>query len=178
MSERSGNRIHWVDIPAILLFLALAGVVLLQFLSLYVLNDSVAWTEEIARYLLIGVAYAGSLTALRKGLGTTWSDTVVAVVTEFGRTVPVNGTRGTDHGTASAAILLGGAVDGGRVIADWPGLSKSDLYQERDLMPTTDMRGLFKGILIEHLGLSSTLVERSVFPDSQTAKPVLDLVQV
>ena len=67
MNERPTARIHWIDIPALVLFIALAGVVLLQFLSRYVLNDSVAWTEEIARYLLIGVAYAGSLTALRKG---------------------------------------------------------------------------------------------------------------
>ena len=67
MNDRSGTRFHWVDIPALALFVMLAGVVLLQFLSRYVLNDSVAWTEEIARYLLIGVAYAGSLTALRKG---------------------------------------------------------------------------------------------------------------
>ena len=67
MTERSDTRFHWVDVPALVLFILLAGVVLLQFLSRYVLNDSVAWTEEIARYLLIGVAYAGSLTALRKG---------------------------------------------------------------------------------------------------------------
>ena len=67
MSDRSSHRIHWLDIPALVLFVVLAAVVLLQFLSRYVLNDSVAWTEEIARYLLIGVAYAGSIGALRKG---------------------------------------------------------------------------------------------------------------
>ena len=67
MSDRSQTEIHWVDIPALVLFVALAAVVLLQFLSRYVLNDSVAWTEEIARYLLIGAAYAGSISALRKG---------------------------------------------------------------------------------------------------------------
>jgi len=67
MSDRLRARIHWVDIPALVLFVALAAVVLLQFLSRYVLNDSVAWTEEIARYLLIGVAYGGSISALRKG---------------------------------------------------------------------------------------------------------------
>ena len=67
MNDRSRAHFHWVDIPALVLFVALAAVVLLQFLSRYVLNDSVAWTEEIARYLLIGAAYAGSITALRKG---------------------------------------------------------------------------------------------------------------
>lgn len=67
MSGRSLTRVHWLDIPALVLFVVLAGVVLLQFLSRYVFNDSVAWTEEIARYLLIGVAYAGSISALRKG---------------------------------------------------------------------------------------------------------------
>lgn len=67
MNDKSTTRLHWIDIPALVLFVVLAAVVLLQFLSRYVLNDSVAWTEEIARYLLIGVAYAGSVIALRKG---------------------------------------------------------------------------------------------------------------
>ncbi len=116
------------------------------------------------------------IAALRSQLGDVWTDTVVAVVTEFGRTVHANGTRGTDHGTASAAILLGGAVNGGRVIADWPGLRASDLYEGRDLMPTADLRSLFKGLLIEHLDLSDTLVEHSVFPDSARAQPLEGLV--
>jgi uncharacterized protein (DUF1501 family) len=117
------------------------------------------------------------LVALRDGLGSTWSDTVVAVVTEFGRTVHVNGTRGTDHGTATAAILLGGAVNGGRVLADWPGLRKSDLYEGRDLMPTTDARSLFKGILADHLEIPDSLLERSVFPDSAVAPPLRNLIR-
>jgi uncharacterized protein (DUF1501 family) len=119
----------------------------------------------------------GALTALRDGLGSTWSNTVVAVVTEFGRTVHVNGTRGTDHGTATAAILLGGAVSGGRVLADWPGLAKSDLYEGRDLMPTADTRSLFKGILADHLGVPDAMLERSVFPDSAGAKQMKDLIR-
>jgi len=119
----------------------------------------------------------GGLVALRDGLRSTWSDTVVAVVTEFGRTVHVNGTRGTDHGTATAAILLGGAVNGGRVLADWPGLKKSDLYEGRDLLPTTDARSLFKGILAEHLEVPDSLLERSVFPDSVAAPPVRNLIR-
>jgi uncharacterized protein (DUF1501 family) len=119
----------------------------------------------------------GGLRALRDELGGTWSKTIVAVVTEFGRTVAVNGTRGTDHGTASAAILLGGAVNGGRVIADWPGLGKSDLYQGRDLHPTTDMRSLFKSVLGDHFDLPHALLDRAVFPDSTTAPAIKDIVR-
>lgn len=117
------------------------------------------------------------LAALRDGLGLTWSDTVVAVVTEFGRTAHVNGTRGTDHGTATAAILLGGAVNGGRVVADWPGLGKSDLYEGRDLRPTADTRGLFKGILADHLAVPDAVLSKSVFPSSDDAQPMRDLVR-
>ncbi len=118
------------------------------------------------------------LMTLRDELGDTWSKTVVAVVTEFGRTVAVNGTRGTDHGTASAALLLGGAVNGGHVVAaDWPGLRKADLYQGRDLMPTADMRSLFKGVLSEHLSLSDALLESVVFPDSGTAAPMTNIIR-
>ena len=117
------------------------------------------------------------LAALRKGMDEHWSNTIVAVVTEFGRTVHVNGTRGTDHGTATAAILLGGALQGGKVIADWPGLAKNDLYEGRDLRATADTRSLFKGLLIEHLGLESAFVERSVFPNSASAVPMRDLIK-
>jgi uncharacterized protein (DUF1501 family) len=117
------------------------------------------------------------LVALRDGLGSTWSETVVAVVTEFGRTAHVNGTRGTDHGTATMAILLGGAVNGGRVEADWPGLRKSDLYEGRDLMPTADMRSLFKGVLADHLEVPDAVLETSVFPDSAGAKQMRNLIR-
>lgn len=112
------------------------------------------------------------LVALQDELGPTWSSTVVLVVTEFGRTAAVNGTRGTDHGTASAAMLLGGAVAGGRIAADWPGLATRDLYQGRDLQPTTDMRSLFKAVMIGHLGIDEGFVERTVFPDSLAHTPL------
>jgi len=115
---------------------------------------------------------------LRKGLGDTWHKTVLVVVTEFGRTVKVNGTRGTDHGTGSAALLLGGAVRGGRIITDWPGLADRDLFQGRDLYPTTDIRGVFKGILVQHLELPAAYVEREVFPHSQRAPLIEDLIRV
>jgi len=117
------------------------------------------------------------LAALKSGMGSDWSQTVVAVVTEFGRTVKVNGTRGTDHGTATAALLLGGAINGGRVITDWPGLRNKDLYQGRDLYPTTDLRSVFKGVLADHLLIPTGYIEHEVFPDSGGAKPIDDLIR-
>ncbi|MDJ0751715.1 MAG: DUF1501 domain-containing protein [Woeseiaceae bacterium] len=114
---------------------------------------------------------------LRAGLGAAWQDTAVAVVTEFGRTVHVNGTRGTDHGTATAALLLGGAVRGGKVVADWPGLGNSDLYAGRDLQPTADLRSLFKGVLEQHLAVDPGFVEKTVFPDSKTVRPLENLIR-
>ncbi|MDJ0699899.1 MAG: DUF1501 domain-containing protein [Woeseiaceae bacterium] len=117
-----------------------------------------------------------ALAALHDGLGSSWRDTAVLVATEFGRTVRVNGTRGTDHGTASAALLLGGAVDGGRIVADWPGLRSEDLYEDRDLRPTMDLRSLFKGVLAEHLGLSENTIESRVFPNSAGAPAMTGLM--
>lgn len=117
------------------------------------------------------------LANLRDGLGRAWSNTVVAVATEFGRTVRVNGTRGTDHGTATAAVLAGGALNGGRVIADWPGLADKNLYEGRDLRATTDLRSVFKGVLAEHLQLAPSFLDREVFPDSTTVPPLENLVR-
>jgi uncharacterized protein (DUF1501 family) len=116
------------------------------------------------------------LEALRRELGPAWDKTVIAVVTEFGRTVRVNGTRGTDHGTAGAALLLGGAVNGGRVLADWPGLQDADLYEGRDLYPTTDIRGLFKGVLAQHWGVSTRRLDREVFPGSTAVRALEGLL--
>ena len=115
---------------------------------------------------------------LQSGLGSAWDSTVVAICTEFGRTVNVNGTRGTDHGTATAAVLVGGAVNGGKVIADWPGLADHNLYAGRDLKPTIDIRSLFKGLLEEHLEVPRGTLERQVFPDSELARPLRNLVSV
>jgi len=114
---------------------------------------------------------------LRDGLDESWKQTVVAVVTEFGRTVRVNGTRGTDHGTGTAALLIGGAVNGGNVIADWPGLGKSDLYADRDLLPTADIRSLFKAVLADHLEISPAFIDNEVFPNSATARPFRGLIK-
>jgi uncharacterized protein (DUF1501 family) len=115
---------------------------------------------------------------LRDGLGSAWENSVVAVVTEFGRTVRVNGTRGTDHGTATAAILAGGAVKGGKVLADWPGLATKDLFEGRDLRPTIDIRSLFKSVLLEHLRVPTGFVEDTVFPDSRLAAPLKNMIRV
>ena len=99
------------------------------------------------------------------------------LVTEFGRTAAINGTRGTDHGTATAAFLVGGAVAGGRVIADWPGLSSRALYQGRDLAPTLDLRSVLKGVLSEHLAVPARALEQDVFPDSAAARPLRGLMR-
>ncbi len=115
---------------------------------------------------------------LQQGLGGAWDRTVVAIVTEFGRTVHVNGTRGTDHGTATAVVLVGGAVNGGKVIADWPGLADSNLYAGRDLTPTTDLRSVFKGLLEQHLEVPRGVLEQQVFPGSESATPLRNLVSV
>jgi uncharacterized protein (DUF1501 family) len=119
----------------------------------------------------------GSLNEFRLAMGEEWSTAVVMLVTEFGRTVRVNGTRGTDHGTGTAALLLGGAVNGGRVIADWPGLTPSALYEGRDLQPTMDYRSLFKGVLADHLQVSPSFLDKHVFPDSKGAKRLRDLIR-
>ena len=117
------------------------------------------------------------LAALHQELGAAWQHTAVLLVTEFGRTAAINGTRGTDHGTATAAFLVGGAVAGGRVIADWPGLSSRALYQGRDLAPTLDLRSVLKGVLSEHLSIPARALEQDVFPDSAAARPLHGLVR-
>ena len=113
---------------------------------------------------------------LKTALGPAWAQTCVLVITEFGRTARMNGTNGTDHGTAAAAFALGGAVHGGRVAATWPGLSNSQLYQNRDLAPTLDIRALAKGALAQHLGLSNAALAR-IFPSSIDAAPLSGIIR-
>lgn len=124
----------------------------------------------------LGALDAG-LRTLKEQLGPAWRDTAVCVATEFGRTAATNGTRGTDHGTGSAAFLLGGAVQGGRVIADWPGLSAGALYDGRDLKPTLDIRSVMKGLLADHIRVPTAALENDVFPDSGAARPLTGLVR-
>lgn len=116
------------------------------------------------------------LAGLETGMGADWKDTVVVVATEFGRTARVNGTLGADHGTASAVVLAGGALKAGGIIGDWPTLSEAKLFENRDLAPTLDVRSVFKGMLVDHLGLDPAKVESVVFPDSADAPPVRGLI--
>jgi uncharacterized protein (DUF1501 family) len=107
-----------------------------------------------------------AIRAFAEGVGPAWKDTVVVIVTEFGRTARINGTEGTDHGTATVALLIGGGVKGGRVLADWPGLAEKALHQGRDLRPTLDLRSVLKGVLHDHLGLTGIALDDRVFPGS------------
>lgn len=118
-----------------------------------------------------------ALAALEAGLGPErWQGTVVMVATEFGRTARANGSDGTDHGTATAALLVGGAVRGGRVLADWPGLRSTDLREGRDLRPTTDLRSVAKGVLADLFGVPVTILDRAVFPGSEGVPALAGLV--
>ncbi len=118
----------------------------------------------------------GAIDEFRQTLGANWKDTIIAVVTEFGRTARINGTIGTDHGTGTVAFLAGGALNGGRVIADWPGLQDAQLYENRDLRPTTDLRSVLKGLLADHLGLSGAVLAEKVFPETGHLQPLKGLV--
>src|SRR5262249_42246605 len=105
-----------------------------------------------------------------------WKQTAVLTMTEFGRTARVNGTKGTDHGTGTVAFVLGGTVAGGRVMASWPGLGPGRLLEDRDLMPTTDLRSVAKGLLVNHLALPTSAMAK-VFPDSATAQATNGLIR-
>jgi uncharacterized protein (DUF1501 family) len=114
----------------------------------------------------------GAFEEFEKGLGEKWKDVAIVAITEFGRTAKINGTVGTDHGTGTVAFLAGGAIKGGRVIADWPGLAPAQLYEGRDLKPTTDLRAVLKGLLADQLGLSAAVLADAVFPDSAGVHPM------
>jgi uncharacterized protein (DUF1501 family) len=122
-------------------------------------------------------ALDGAVAAIESEMKEAWRETVVVVVTEFGRTARINGTDGTDHGTATVALLAGGALKGGRVVADWPGLKPANLHEGRDLKPTTDLRGVLKGVLKDHLRLDETTLASKVFPDSARVKPISGLLR-
>jgi uncharacterized protein (DUF1501 family) len=128
------------------------------------------------RLAVLLAALDGAINALETGLGESWRDSVIALVTEFGRTARVNGTEGTDHGTATVALLVGGALKGGRLIADWPGLKEANLHDGRDLKPTTDLRTVMKGILQEHLLADERTLANDVFPGSQAVRGIGGLV--
>jgi uncharacterized protein (DUF1501 family) len=121
-------------------------------------------------------ALDSALAAIETNMGPAWHETVVVLVTEFGRTARVNGTDGTDHGQGTVALLAGGALRGGRVIADWPGLKSANLYEDRDLKPTTDLRGVLKGLLKDHLRVDDGALAADVFPGSDDVNPMSGLL--
>jgi uncharacterized protein (DUF1501 family) len=119
--------------------------------------------------------FADGLQALAQSLGPVWKKTVIVATTEFGRTVAVNGTGGTDHGTASVMLVMGGAVRGGKIRGDWPGLDQ--LEENRDLRVATDSRAVLKGVLRDHLGIDAASLDHRIFPDAPGLKPVDGLVR-
>lgn len=121
-------------------------------------------------------ALDGAFAAIETAMGDAWRETAVAVVTEFGRTARINGTEGTDHGTATIALLAGGALKGGRVIADWPGLADGNLYEGRDLKPTLDLRAVLKGLLRDHIRVDDRALTERVFPGSDDVEPLSGLM--
>jgi uncharacterized protein (DUF1501 family) len=126
--------------------------------------------------ILLG-ALDGAIAAIETEMKDAWRETVVAIVTEFGRTARINGTDGTDHGTATVALMAGGALKGGRVVADWPGLKLAKLHDGRDLKPTADLRAVLKGLLKDHLRVDAAVLATKVFPDSAAVKPMAGLLQ-
>ncbi len=120
----------------------------------------------------------GMIGALKAGLGAEWRNTMVLVATEFGRTVKVNGTGGTDHGTGSMAMLLGGAVQGGRVVCEWPGLGDDRLYEGRDLQPTIGLDTVIASAVAGHFGLTPPQASRALFPEMKSARWIGGLARV
>lgn len=108
------------------------------------------------------------VTRLSTGLGPqVWGKTVVLAMTEFGRTVRENGSLGTDHGTGGAMLMAGGAIRGGRVMGQWPGLAEADLLDGRDLMPTSDVRAWAAWAMRGLYGMPRDVLESAVFPGLQ-----------
>jgi len=121
-------------------------------------------------------ALDGAIAAIETNMGEAWRESVVAIITEFGRTARINGTDGTDHGTGTVALLAGGALKGGRVVTDWPGLKEANLHEKRDLKATTDLRAVLKGLLRDHLRVDEGVLASKVFPESSAVKPVAGLL--
>jgi uncharacterized protein (DUF1501 family) len=121
-------------------------------------------------------ALDATIPAFEQNMGDAWKETVVVFITEFGRTARINGTDGTDHGTGTVAWIIGGALKGGRVIADWPGLKEADLYEARDLRATIDLRAMLKGVLRDHLRVDERALAATVFPGSDDVKPMAGLL--
>ncbi|MEQ1781301.1 MAG: DUF1501 domain-containing protein [Hyphomonadaceae bacterium] len=137
------------------------------------------WDTHISQNALLKQRFAAldnGIAALKAALGGTWKKTAVVAVSEFGRTVRVNGGGGTDHGTGGLAMLVGGAIKGGQMFGDWPGLKQSALFENRDLMPAVDMRTVFKGLMRDHLGWAANDLDTSIFHASAGAKPLTGMI--
>lgn len=106
-------------------------------------------------------------------VGPVWANSVMVAATEFGRTVRINGDSGTDHGVGTVALLAGGAVNGGKVFGDWPGIGPDQLLDDSDLKPTTDLRSVFKGVLKDHIGVANSVLDSAIFPESKSDAPAL-----
>ncbi|MUO80721.1 DUF1501 domain-containing protein [Agrobacterium vitis] len=132
--------------------------------------------QEIDRLAKLLAGLDKSIAAFEQELGPAWKDTAIIVATEFGRTARINGTDGTDHGTGTTAFLAGGAVRGGRVITDWPGLKQNQLFEGRDLAATTDIRAVIKGMAVDLLGASAGHLASVVFPGSDSVQPMKGLI--
>ena len=132
--------------------------------------------QELPRLSRLLGGLDSSFAAFEKEMGPAWKDTVIVAMTEFGRTAHVNGTQGTDHGTGTVMFLAGGAVRGGRVITDWPGLRSNQLRDGRDLAATTDARAVVKGLTVDLLGASPAILGRDVFPGSENLAPTRGLI--
>jgi uncharacterized protein (DUF1501 family) len=144
-----------------------------------VMAESTGWDTHAGQRARLGNQLSGldaMLASLRTNLGPAWADTLVVVATEFGRTAAVNGTGGTDHGTGSLAMLLGGTVLGGRILSDWPGLAPGQLYEGRDLKPTMSIDALLAGAIAEHFGLDPMQAAPKLFPGG-AGKPLAGLVR-
>jgi uncharacterized protein (DUF1501 family) len=133
-------------------------------------------TQQNGALLQRFTALDNGIAALKTSLGQTWKKTALVAVSEFGRTIRVNGSGGTDHGTGGLAILAGGAIKGGKMYGDWPTLKASALFENRDLMPTTDSRQVFKGLLRDQLGWAANDLDSAIFHDSAAAKAMTGLV--
>lgn len=136
-------------------------------------NQGAALGQLAARFAGLDDA----LRALKSGMGPTWANTAALVVTEFGRTVGENGTGGTDHGTGGVAFALGGAVRGGRIVGDWPGLAPASLHERRDLAPANELRSLFMAVLEQHWGMERSVLTRHVFPGARAAPMFAGLIR-
>ncbi len=121
-------------------------------------------------------ALDAALGSVETNMGPAWRETVVVLVTEFGRTARINGTDGTDHGTGTVALLAGGALKGGRVVAEWPGVKRANLFEDRDLRATTDLRAVLKGLLKDHLRADDRALAADVFPGSDGVEAMAGLV--